>query len=72
MKLMAVALLLLAGCAGPNPSYIQADRATYEAIAPEYLRYIQDDARLTGAEVQRRIDTVNTWLRRIEAAEANR
>lgn len=56
-------------CAGPAEAYVQADRATYEAIAPEYRAYVEADEDLDEAQVQRRIDLLSTWEARIRAAE---
>ena len=71
---------LLAHCAGcrqlgtvlgPSPSatYVAADRATFEAVAPEYASYVHNDASLDEDERARRDRTVETWRLRIESAE---
>jgi len=72
MRVIGIILLLFASCEGPSQSYVIADRATYTAIAPEYVRYVRADPNLTDEQKQRREDTVDTWNRRITAAEENR
>jgi hypothetical protein len=71
LAVMALPLLLLAGCAAftaPSPDYVAADRATYEAVAPEYADYVHADPSLGADEVARRERTLRTWLLRIEQA----
>lgn len=61
---------LILGCQGTSMSlYISADRATYEAIAPEYLDYISSDDALDKEQKARRVRLIKTWDRRIEEAE---
>jgi hypothetical protein len=45
--------------------YVKADRLTYDAIAPEYLRYVDADPGLTQEQKDRRHRTVDTWNLRI-------
>ncbi len=68
--LIAVALLLpiLSGCRGVPEAWQEADRATYQAIAPEYLRYIGADPALSEDARQLRRVTVETWRIRTETA----
>lgn len=62
MKATLVLCFLLAGCwGGPSP----ADRATYEAIGPEYRAYVQADPSLDAAQQQRRVDHVEAWRLRV-------
>ena len=73
----APALLLLplsqcAGCAAlraPAPAYVAADRATYDAVAPEYAAYVGQDPALDEEERGRRARTLATWDARLRAAE---
>jgi len=70
MKTLPLLLLLLAlslGCA--SAPYVAADKATYEAIAPEYSNYVRTDSTLSDAQKKIREDTLSTWKRRIEAGE---
>ena len=78
-RLIVVALLApaavcgAAGCGAlgrsPSQAYVAADRATYEAVAPEYATYVNDDATLDDDQRARRVRTVETWRLRIESAE---
>ena len=70
-------LLLLSqssGCSAlrvPAPDYVAADRATYDAVAPEYSAYVHADPSLDADEVARRDRTLQTWDARIRAASAD-
>lgn len=61
-------LLTLAGCQGVSASYAEADAATYDAIAPEYLGYVDADPALDASQKQRRQETVASWKARHERA----
>lgn len=39
----------------------EADRLTYDAVAPEYSAYVAVDPRLTEAQKQRRFQTLRSW-----------
>lgn len=57
----SVALLgLLASCTATP-----AEVATYDAIAAEYVAYVQADPKLDAMAIQRRLDLVTTWAVRI-------
>ena len=61
-----------AGCAAlraPAPAYVAADRATYDAVAPEYAAYVGQDPALDEEERGRRARTLATWDARLRAAE---
>jgi hypothetical protein len=62
-------ITLSSGCAMPAQQYITADRATLNAVGPEYSNYVQTDPGLTPEQQQRRLRTVETWRMRVEAAE---
>jgi hypothetical protein len=66
MKKLAIILLLCGGCVSPNT---QAELETFNAIAPEYVIYVEGDTNLTQEQKQLRYDTVETWRRRIEASK---
>jgi len=66
MRKLAVALLLCGGCVSPNT---QAELETFNAIAPEYVIYVESDPELTQEQKQLRYDTVETWRRRVEASK---
>lgn len=72
LLLALVALLGTGGCSAmqsPVAAYVAADRATFEAIAPEYLEYVEDDPSLIDEQRQRRERTVAAWRLRVEEAE---
>lgn len=70
MKLLIclLSVTILAGCAGVPKQYLRADRATYNAIAPEYRAYIRGDEKLSELQRAIRLETVTTWKARINAA----
>lgn len=64
-----------AGCSVlqvPAASYVAADRATYDAVAPEYAAYVDADDALDQAERARRARTLAAWDARIRAAAAGK
>jgi hypothetical protein len=70
MRSLATAALFLCatGCA-LNQEYVKADRLTYEAVAPAYLKYLDADPALDQEQKDRRKRTVETWKLRISKAE---
>ena len=63
------------GCSAltlPSADYVAADRATYEAVAPEYAQYVHSDASLDDEQRARRSRTIDTWRLRIESATPGR
>lgn len=76
MKKLSLALLvplLFTGCAALTSSapesWVRADRATYSAVAPEYLEYVDKDDALEQAGKDRRHRTVQTWEARLAEHE---
>jgi hypothetical protein len=70
MRYIVVLLLLFAsGCGSLNAKYIEADRAKYEAIAPEYLLYVDADKTLDDEDKKIRRHNILMWRIRIEEAE---
>lgn len=62
--------VILSGCAVNAPdAAVEAHRETYSAIAPEYLDYIAEDARLSPIQKQIRADTISTWRILIDSME---
>lgn len=57
--------LLLTGCNVGS----EADRATFDAIAPEYLSYVNGDQNLTDAQKARRRETVRSWEAKVRRAD---
>jgi 4-amino-4-deoxy-L-arabinose transferase-like glycosyltransferase len=63
-----------AGCAlltTPAGPYVAADRATYDAVAPEYRAYVANDPALDAEQRARRERTVEVWRLRLEDAETS-
>lgn len=69
LVLLAIVLLILAAGCSPSSEYVKADRATFDAIAPEYLRYVENDTTLDSDQKARRKRTVSTWEMRLRQAE---
>jgi len=69
--LLAGAPLMLGALAACSPAaaYLEADRLTYEAIAPDHRRYVDGDPALTDEQRQRRRDTLDAWRVRLDLAE---
>jgi hypothetical protein len=70
---LSAILLMSAGCCSTTDlirqEYTQADRATFDAVAPKYLEYVEGDASLDAEQKARRKQTINTWRLRLEQAE---
>jgi hypothetical protein len=70
LGVLSLLALFAAGCgAGPAASYVAADHATFNAVAPEHSAYVAADPNLTDADKQRRLNTLQTWRLRVEQAE---
>jgi len=69
MKRSLILCGLLAASCTPTHPYTMADRETFNAIAPDYTRYVQADAQLSQAQRDLKLLTVETWRMRVEAAE---
>lgn len=69
MKFILLACGLLAASCAPTHPYTIADRETYNAIAPDFKGYVIADPLLTQEQKDLRLLTVETWRKRIEAAE---
>lgn len=63
--LVVVVATLLGGCA-ISKEYVAADQETFDAVAPEYLKYVAEDAKLDQAAKDRRARTVSSWKLRID------
>lgn len=53
----------------PVQAYVEADRATYEAIAPDHRMYVTNDPSLSQDQKTRRLDLLNSWDLRTRKAE---
>lgn len=69
-RFLAVAVIMVGawGCT-PQAAYIEADRATFEAVAPAFMDYVRGDELLDEDQVDRRQRLVDSWRIRIEQAE---
>ena len=56
------------GCVLPTEQYVEADRATYEVIAPRYLEYLNQDGRLTQEDIDIHKRLLQSWDLRIRKA----
>lgn len=73
LLLLVVALLVLPSCAaGPDPTFVAASRATHDAIAPEYLGYVDADPTLSTEQRTRRHASIDRWREAIESREVRR
>lgn len=68
-RIMGLAALLLTGCQGVTPVYVQADRLTHDAIAPEFRAYVDADEALSPNQRARRVMLLESWEERIRAGE---
>jgi uncharacterized lipoprotein len=57
---LAVVLLVMAGCGGVNERYARADRATYEAIAPDHEKWLLESD-FTPDQKERRLRLLGSW-----------
>jgi hypothetical protein len=64
----ALAVIVMAGCT-IAPAYVEADRATYDAIVPRYTRYLVSDPNLSEAKKNRFLRTVESWRARLAEEE---
>ena len=61
MKKLIALYIFLASCAPVPEAYQAADKATYEAVAPEYEAYFLKDDRLSAEQKERRKKTLLSW-----------
>lgn len=64
---LAVVATLLGGC-GVAKEYVAADKATFEAVTPVYLKYVDADTSISQEDKDRLKRTVATWKLRIDKA----
>ena len=60
LALMGITLTATA-CTPPDAAFVRAERATFQAVAPEYVGYVRADPALTAEQRARRERTVATW-----------
>ena len=69
IALILVFAFALFGCNSIDKVYIEADLATYSAIAPEYSDYVDQDETLSDDEKQDRYALLDSWVRRIYSVD---
>ena len=69
MGFAVVLATMLPGCGSIAKEYVGADRATFEAIEPEYRRYVDTDDSLDDDAKALRLATLDSWRYRIEQAD---
>ena len=63
-------ILCLIGCESLElKTYVSGDRATYDVIAGDYSDYVAADEKLDEDQKKRRQTLIQTWEKRIKAAE---
>jgi hypothetical protein len=67
--LLLVVAIVAAGCGSLNDRYIEADRATFDAVASRYKAYVDADPALTELQKKNRKNTIDSWEARVAAAE---
>lgn len=83
-RILTLCLLFVGGCSSlkwpdgspvipgngsPAAAYVAADKATYNAVAPEYWEYVKADPKLVQDQKDRRLRTLKTWELRIKSAQ---
>ena len=67
--ILLITVILFASCKCPDlQGYVKADEATYNAVAPEYKKMIEE-SKLSSEQKKRRLTLLETWLGRIKAAK---
>lgn len=64
MRYLLLTLVLCCGCSLQG-AYVAADKATFEAIVPEYQAYVAADPALDEEQKERRGRTLKAWEARI-------
>ena len=64
MRKLLILLVLTCGCSLQD-AYVNADRLTYQAVAPEYRAYVKADEKLDDEQKARRERTVDAWAVRV-------
>ena len=64
----AMLVIAATGCVQPNRAYIEADAATYNAVAGEWLGYVEADSTQLAAQKADARELVHAWGRGIEIA----
>jgi len=64
--LLILLAFLLAACGGVGGRHAAADRATFDAIAPEYSAMVAQSITLTEEQKERRFQTLRSWQARVD------
>lgn len=67
--LCALVALISSSCTSTPPHYVQAFRATYDAVEPDYRGYIERDTSLDDAARKRKLRTLAAWAVWLKTAE---
>lgn len=67
-RLFALFCLALSPACTPGAAYVEADRLTYEAVAPDHRRYVDADPNLDAEQKARRHRTLDAWAVRLDRA----
>lgn len=60
---------MIGGCMSPDADYVAADKANFEDVGEDYLRYVEADQTLTEEQRQAKRDSVALWRMRIQAGD---
>ena len=69
LAVLAGLLISLSGCTAVADSYVEADRRMHDVVAPEWLRYVEEDPAMSEAQVERRRALDRAWEARLRRAE---
>ena len=64
-----VPLVTFTSCATISPEMVNAERTSYNAIAPDYLKYVNSDATLSIDQKVSRNNLVQSWDAQIKKLE---
>ncbi|MFB3785727.1 MAG: hypothetical protein ACE15F_05090 [bacterium] len=69
MLLVLFPLVTFTSCATISPEMVKAERTSYNAIAPDYLKYVNSDATLSIDQKVSRNSLVQSWDAQIKKLE---
>ena len=70
LSLLLMCCAVAPACAaGPDPTFVLAARDTLNAVAPEYLRYVDSDPALSQEQRDRRHRTIGRFEEAIKSRE---
>ena len=65
---LVVLVVVLCSCT-PAQAYVDADRATYDEVAPDHEMYVRADPSLSAEQKARRLDLLKSWDLRTRKGE---